>query len=133
MVYGQAEFTQFAEEDALNCFAQQSRAISFSSRQKSMQIRSIAEVEIPACSRGLPAGDRVSFFVALNVHPRASKKKEHGETHTGSPTRVGTLALSSAFVHVRRDVSRMCVCVRACYFFRGIKLAFLRVRMPVRR
>lgn len=46
-----------------------------------MQIRSIDEDEIPACSWGLPAGDRVSFFVALNVHPPASKKKDTGNTH----------------------------------------------------
>lgn len=46
-----------------------------------MQIRSIGEDEIPVCSWGLPAGDRVSFFVALNVHPLAGKKKETENTH----------------------------------------------------
>lgn len=46
-----------------------------------MQIRSIGENEIPVCSWELPAGDRVSFFVALNVHPLAGKKKDTGNTH----------------------------------------------------
>lgn len=66
------------------------------------------------------------FFVALNVHPPANKKKKEHERHAWVSIRVGTLA----------PMSNVCIClpmyVCACYFFRGIKLAFLRVRMPVR-
>lgn len=65
-----------------------------------MQIRSIGEDEIPACSWGLPAGDRVSFFVALNVHPPASKKKTR-ETRTDLDACGDSCALVCVYVCVR--------------------------------
>jgi len=71
-----------------------------------MQIRSIGEDEIPACSWGLPAGDRVSFFVALNVHPPASKKRTR-ETRTDLDAYRDTRAL-------------ICVCVCMCVYARVI-------------
>lgn len=69
-----------------------------------MQIRSIArEVEIPACSWGLPAADRVSFFVALNIHPLAGekKKKDTGDTHGSSMASSGGMG----------EKGRVCACV----------------------
>lgn len=66
-----------------------------------MQIRSIGEDEIPVCSWGLPAGDRVSFFVALNVQPLAKKRTRE--------TRTGLDACEDAR-------ARMCVCARVLFF-----------------
>lgn len=81
-----------------------------------MQIRSIGEVEIPACSWGLPAGDRVSFFVALNVHPPASKKEDTENTH-GSRCVWGYSRVSMyAYVCDARICTYVYVYVRVLFF-----------------